>query len=328
MDLSSAKDKILLKNCIVVKLQQLELEKNKPNADFLSIINEISYYENLNQVLKDDDIETLTAILNNTDSNKNYIDFNKLVLSTPASEMAKEYLDLTKNMMKENNAYSDEKFEEVKKAFYKGNEDLITTSSYKSLEEEPEINNSTKYLNNDINSCLSNFEDLFKSSNPKTIEQFREFCISFRELTKKLGFLKLQQTYDEYNEKITNMNIRNYILNSKPVYEIALTLEDNSHNKRETAITKIATKSGYISNYYQSLCYSYLEADKYCSYDIHPDAIFSKMQTFKNCYNYLKDMANYKFDKNFIPSTQGSCKPSKDFEVAQANNDEPSLEQI
>ena len=74
MDLHSPKDKILLKNCIAVKLKQLELEEASDD--------EMSYYENLYQILRTDDTEALLLTLTDTDFKETYRTFNQHILRT------------------------------------------------------------------------------------------------------------------------------------------------------------------------------------------------------------------------------------------------------
>ena len=322
MDLYSAKDKILLKNCILVKLQQLQLEKNKENTDHSSIADEINYYKKFLEILINDNTDLLISVLNNSNQNQKYLDFCNHILNTPAKDLANENIDLIKSLMIENNVYTDKKFEDLIQAFYKGNEDMITTSSYSSLEEEPENIKNINYLNDDINKCLSDFEVLFNNSKSHSMnsDQFKEFSKKFKELTKNLCYLKLKQYYDEHNKKIKNMDIKNNIRNKKPIYEIILTLEDEHQNQFTKEISGRAYNTGFPNTYYQSLCYSYLEAEKYSNLDttlIDKNIIETKMASFKKCYNdHFKNMAKYKFNETFIPNTESADTPSIDLEIS------------
>ncbi len=251
MDLHSPKDKILLKNCIVVKLNQLRLEENKPNADVSAIMDEISYYENLRQILMADDTELLISTLNHSISKDSYIKFNKHILTVSPKELAKEYIELTKSLMLENNVYSIEKFEELKQAFYKGNENLAESSQNVLTEEEKKQ--------------MANIDLLFQQhqSAPLSALQFKTFATQLRDLIKQLGINKFQKSFDKTGKQIVDMQI-SYDTSefSKPVYKTDFSLLDLEHQLTHEFVHAPASRSGFTSNYYQTLCYTYLEADK------------------------------------------------------------------
>ena len=120
MDLHSPQDRILLKNCIVVKIKQLHLDMHKPNADFSATKKAIDYYSKLKELLESDNTENLIATLNTSIDSTDYLNFNQYILSTPAKDIANDYLDLTKSLLLENGVYSDENFEKLKSAFLTG----------------------------------------------------------------------------------------------------------------------------------------------------------------------------------------------------------------
>lgn len=270
MDLHSPKDKILLKNCILVKLQQLKLEKDKPNVDFLSIINEISYYENLYQLLKSDDTETLISTLNDAISKERYIAFNKQIFSASRKDLAEEYIDLTRSLMVEKSDYKGEeleqKFNELKDAFYKGNEDLIDSGKTKNvheLEEEPSSDLTHNFLTETQKEHLSKLELLFKQYDPKAMSstEFNEFSEHFRDLVKLLGISKFQPFFDEKEEKIIDMQIYRTSEFSRPMYKTEFSLANASGTLYPEFVYTPASTSGFTSDFYQTLCHSYIEAN-------------------------------------------------------------------
>ncbi len=262
MDLHSPKDKILLKNCIIVKLQQLKLVDQTPE-----IIDDISYFENLYQILKTDETETLIATLNDTTLQKKHTAFNQHILLTPPKELAQEYVTLTKSLMLANNAYSDEKFEDLQAAFYKGNEDLIVSSdrtknSYE-LEEEPS-DLPQNYLTQEQTNYLHSLDNLLKQNKPQnmSIEDFKAFSLQYKNLILALGKSKFEQTFAEEGKKVIDMAIAARTLEeSKTVYETDFTLLDTNNETTHQVIRELASSSIPTLTAYQTLCYSYLEAN-------------------------------------------------------------------
>lgn len=198
MNLDLSKDKILLKNCLVVKLQQLKLANKTPETE-----DEISYYENVYQILKADDTETLLLTLKDSSFKETYRNFNEHILSTPAKEIAEEYVDLTKSLMEKNGIFDEEKFQQLKKAFYKGNEDLLSKMPQE-YEEEPEQNHSSNYLTKAMEASLNQLKNLMRQ-NPKTMSatQFKNLAVQFRDLTLDLGKSKFQQYFDKKRTNFT-----------------------------------------------------------------------------------------------------------------------------
>lgn len=322
MDLHSPQDKTLLKNCIVVKLQQLKLTQKEPT---LENIDEISYYENLYQVLKDDDTDILLSILNDTEK---YNAFNQHILLASAKDIANDYLDLTKSLLLENNVYSDENFEKLKKAFLNGNENLSSSDKTKNLnelEEEPEI---STYVTKEMQELLDKLSELFKENHPKSMSgaDFKNFTSRFKDLTKKLGICALQSNFDGAKQTIQDMQIfYEQPTELAPVYKVDLTLCDNTTQKlSHSTLTERANASGYISTYFQSLCYSILEAQKYStkSEDLLDSSIITnKMNSFAECYRKLKDMTKCKLNilpnNTVAPSAMAADEPSRDLDMIQ-----------
>ena len=89
-------------------------------------------------------------------------------------------------------------------------------------------------------------------------------------------------------------------------------------------LPKEPTLPGYISTYFQNLCYSHLEAQKYStkSEDLLDSSIITaKMNSFEECYRKLKDMTKYKLNilhnNTIAPSAVAADEPSKDLDVLQ-----------
>lgn len=331
MNLYSANDKILLKNCIVVKLKQLHMaaaklslsiEEEAENAEMLALEDEISYYQNFLSALKIDDITHLENLLLDSGLKEDYQQFNNHILITPAKEMASEYVNLTKSLMEEYNAYSDENFEALKKAFYKGNEHLLESNKTKNLnelEEEFEPQNETSvYLTEDIQNILEQLNRLFKQNNPKLMTQsdFQTFSSQFKNLTKSFALCKLQQSLDEDGQTLVDVEISRDV--STPIYQMDLKFSDDTHR----VLTEKAYASDFMKSYTQYLCYSYLESSKY-SLAGESCNIVDKMNIFSECHKKLIELSKCKLNilaNNTLGiSAVTSAIPSKDLDTISAH---------
>ncbi len=277
MDLHSVKDKILLKNCIVVKLKQLKMEigrlpispqEENEQKELAFLKDEMSYYENFLLALKNDDTVFLENLLLDSSLKESFKTFNQHVSSTPAKEIALEYVDLTKSLMEKYDAYSDENFEALKKAFYKGNENLIPkdrTKNVNELEEEPSSVLSQKNLTIEEKDCLNSIYSLLHQANPNTMSvlEFNNFSAQFKDKLKLLGIYKFQQFFDKENKKITDMQIsQNLSTSLKSLYITNFTLIDSQNITSQQSIHAPASTSVLTAPYYQTLCYTFLEAEK------------------------------------------------------------------
>lgn len=297
MNLDSTQDIILLRNCIVIKINKLKLDMTNPNIDFLATKTALDNYTKLLEHLNNSDSENVINILHNSIQTEDFSQFSKHILSTPSKEIAQEYIDLTEELMKNNNSYSEEKFKELKTAFYKGNEHLNPDNKIlDEYEEEPESNQFSTHLTEDMKISLDTLNKLIKQNHSKSMSptQFKNFVSQFKDIVKLLGISKFQQYFNEKNQTITDMNIfydtDEY---SRTVYKTDFTLADRTSQESHVTLQEPASKSGFISNYYQNLCYSYLEADKYSKIDenaLSADTISDKMNTFKECYKKLEEM--------------------------------------
>ncbi len=336
MDLHSPKDKILLKNCIAVKLHMLKLAEESPTIE-----DEISYYENLRQILKADDTDLLFCTLKDTHFDETYRVFNQHILSTPAKEIAQEYIHLTKSLMLENGVYSDQKFEELKSAFFRGNEDLIDTAKTKNanqLEEEPDNEDTPNYLTKDEENYLKLLSNLLDTTNAKTISatDFKAFSEQFSAITLALGKSKFEQTFQKKGKHILDMQIAyNASDFSKPVYKTDFTLLDKENTKTTHSIREIASTLDFSSKTsYQTLCYSYLEASQAAKIDetlLDRNTILSKMATFSKCYqNLATKMPTCLFEvseHSIIYLGVSNCMPNHELDIPcqKPQLDEPSL---
>ncbi len=265
MDLHSPKNRILLKNCMVVKRHELKLAEETPE-----IQDELSYYFNLYQILKSDDIEKLMATLKDFTLKEKYLAFNHHILSTSATDIAEEYMRLTETLMRQNNAYSQTDFNNLKKAFYKGNEDLMSfdkTKNLKELEEETEQNSAQNYLSQNEEKYLSALGNLFRKfpSQSISVEQFKDFSAQFMDFTMALGMSKFEQAFAKEHKKILDMHISyDHPNSSKPVYKTDFILLDSENRQTTQSVSEPASK--FISTAYSALCCSYLEANKMVRY--------------------------------------------------------------
>lgn len=247
MDLHSPQDRILLKNCIVVKIKQLHLDMHKPNADFSATKKAIDYYSKLKELLESDNTENLIATLNTSIDSTDYLNFNQYILSTPAKDIANDYLDLTKSLLLENGVYSDENFEKLKNAFLSGNENLNPSEKTKNLDELEEEPEPSTHVTPEMQELLDKFAELFKKSHPQNMSgaDFKNFASQLKDLTKKLGISALQPNFDKTNQTIQDMQIfYEKPADSCPVYKVDLTLCDAlSHKLSHMALTERANAS-------------------------------------------------------------------------------------
>jgi len=75
----------------------------------------------------------------------------------------------------------------------------------------------------------------------------------------------------------------------KPIYKTTINLS----NGDEQSIEGPASTSGFTANYYQNLCYSYLESNKFANINedlLNSEIILEKMSTFKDCYTKLEQL--------------------------------------
>ena len=303
MDLTTQQDKILLKNCILVKIRQLELELEKSKSkstllDTSDIENEISLYENLFQLLKADDTEGLLATLNHYKSTDSIRQFSIMALSNESSKkFAKRYIDLTESLMREYDVYTDDDFESLKKAFYQGtNIRYDKTTDSNDLEEEPSDDSANLHLSPEEEEILSQLSDLLKHAKTTdlTPTQFKEFSAQFRDLTKLLGIDEFQHSFEDEGKKVVDMDISfDTTTYQKPVYLTDFEILDKNGNQYSISVNEPASNSGFSATYYQNLCYTYLEADEFAKIDeklIDTSIIESKIATFDECYRKLEEM--------------------------------------
>lgn len=339
MDLYSPQNRILLKNCIIIKLKQLNIKLNQlenastPKNEFEDTENTISYYTNLYEMLKNDDTESLVTTIHDSMYEE---EFNKRIMNHSSKEIAQEYIDLTKSLIEENYVYSAEKFEELKRAFYKGNEHLLKTTSYATLEEEPssEASAITNYLTDEMKISLNDLQELLeqnKNLNTITPFGFKNFSLQLKEITKNLTKYKLEQAYEK---KIADESfaIEYDHKTARPTYRIELALTETPTQIEHLVVP--ASTSGFISTPFQNLCYTYLEAKKYSTTSenlLDSSIITQKMLAFRDsCKLLSKTMSDSCFtisNGHIIPKAHASYEPELSNEVAcdgqvQGDNDD------
>lgn len=278
----------------------------------------------------------LIATLDSSLDDDNFKAFSQNVRTLSSKDFSQEYIDLIKTLMEENEVYSDEKFDELKKAFYKGNEDLNPDNNKTSLEnyeEEPEQENVSNYLTDDMKISLDKLNQLTRQ-NPKTISasDFKKLSAQFSDITLALGISKFQQSFDEQGKTIEDMNISyDTTQNEKSVYKADFTLSDSSSKESHLTITEPASTTGFSSTYFQNLCYSYLEANKYANIDeslLDSTIISSKMSDFREGYKKLDEMmTKCKITiagKSIFYSSESEIEPSE-LDLDVACNSEPSI---
>lgn len=315
MNLDSIQNITLLKNCIVVKIQQLNLQIQESKEHSPKEQKTLESYKQFLELLKNSDGSSIQELLNHPVYSEDLAEFSKHILSTPAASIAEEYIDYTKQMLMEHNVYSEDKFQELVTAFYKGNETL--NPDYQ-IQEEPE---DSVHLTETMKASLEKLHRLVKQ-NPKTMtpEQFQDLSGQFRDITKSLGINKFQQHFSEQGQTITNMEISKDVNDAySPVYRIDFTLLDSNSKESHFSLQEPASQSGFIANYYQNLCYTYLESDKCSKMNkvlLTPPTILNKMKTFKECYSKLDAMmSNCKItispNNTIIYSSESEIEPSK-----------------
>ena len=303
MTLDSVENVELLRICTLVKM--IELEKNRNNPEF-TYNNELrSLYSNLFETLKNYNIKDVNIILNQL---AQFSDFSEHIFNDTPQSIAEKYLGVAEDVL------TDEQFNKVKHMF----------SSYIT---HPNNNKSTNSSDRTILAYLKQLQTLFKSGYSKKLSasQFKEFSRNFRDLSMCIGECKLEQAFNRNNQTISDMQISYDASDvSKPLYKIDLDLLDRSSKRSHTQLVEKASTSGFISTYPQNLCYSYLEANKYSQSSdelLTEEIIARKMSIFRDCSKNLEAMANCQLNilNNSIKvSVQMSTEPSKELPHQEA----------
>lgn len=313
MDLNSIENQKLLRNCLAVKIKILQQDLDKSNIDSVSKQKELNYYTQIYQNFIMGNFEAVVYMLESTPDGKH-------ILLTSPKDLACEYIDLVKNIMENS---SPEKFEKFKQAFLEGNESLNANHQTYEYEEEPEENSISDYLTEDMKNYLHKLEKLV-SHKILTPSQFRNFATQFRDITKILAHSKFQQSFDKLGKTITQMDIL-YEKNETniPIYKTNFTLLNANSYEEYLTLSEPAPQSGFISTYYQSICYSYLEADK-CSkkndFSLDANTISNQMTIFKKCYTNLTDMSKCEFkivNGKIIPLDHRNYEPSLEINITE-----------
>lgn len=291
MNLDSMQDIILLRNCLVVKIKDLKLNMYSPNVDLQTQKKTLACYETLLEQLNHNATEQVNILLKSSD----LVEFSQHIFSTPAKEIAKEYMDLTKQMLIKHHAYSEEKFEALTEAFFKNNETLNPT--YIPPKESLETDEPSPHLTKDMQINLQHLKKLIRQ-NPKHMSSsdFKNFSSQFRDLAKNLGIQKFQQYFSTIGQTILDMKISTNIHDEsfKPIYQTDFTLSTkDSSDTQHFTYQEPAPQSDFTTTYYQNLCYFYIESNKCANTNeilLSPDVIANKMRIFTKCYEKLAEM--------------------------------------
>ena len=115
MDLYSPKDKLLLRACFVIKIGQIKSDFEHQKIDYSSAKSTIDYYENLINLIKNDDIDTLKRTLQTSVKMDDF-------LSANSKDISKKYLQIGTNLLISAGAYSPENISKIKKGLFIENE--------------------------------------------------------------------------------------------------------------------------------------------------------------------------------------------------------------
>lgn len=316
MKLDSEKNLRLLRNCIIIEL--IESAVNKTYKEDL-----YQTYANLFELCKKGDFDTVRSQIYS--QNGVLTNFSKYILETPEQEISQNYRNLAEHIL------NMEQFEIAKQGF-----DITNTSytqNFEELEDEPEKNHFSNHSTEVMQKSLNELKELFYQHSPHTmsVQQFKSFCERFKTLTYTLGKNKFQQYFDTKAQTIQEMQISyNTANNQKTIYTMDFTLSDSSFQESHLTLQTPASNSGFAQTYFQNLCYSYLEADKYTKLDensLNSHIISSKMNDFKECYNKLNEMVtNCKITisgNSIFYSSESEIEPTE--QALEACNNEPEI---
>lgn len=314
MDLNSLENIRLLRNCIAIEIQKIQ---DSDNSESLEVQNKINNYTNLFHLLIRADAENVLQ-----SQIGDLAELGAYMLSTPPKEILEKYTTIVKQSMLETNTYDEKKFNRFKDAFY---------ADYK--ENKKECQQPSPNIDGNLTSTMNDFQKLFESHKSYTMSaaQFRDFSVDFKNLVRTFGKNKFQQYFEAFGQTITDMQISYDTTNySKKTYQTTLTLSDTTGMTSRCAFKETAPASLDLAKPYQTLCYSYLEADKYSAIDtslLDQASIRKQMDTFTKCYKNLKDMVpliiNIR-DNRIIISRESDCEVEK---TPQEKTSTPDMEE-
>ncbi len=301
MDLNSLENIRLLRNCIAIEIQKIQ---DSDHSESLEMQNKINNYTNLFHLLIRADAKNVLQ--------SQIGDLAKLgayMLSTPPEEILKKYENIVKQSMLDTNTYDEKKFNRFKDAFY---------ADFK--ESKKEQQQSCPNIDGNLTSTMNDFQKLFKNQKSCNMSpsQFRDFSAQFKNLVSTFGKDKFQQYFKPFGQTVTDMQISYDTTNySKKTYQTTLTLSDTTGMTSRCAFKETAPASLDLAKPYQSLCFSYLEADKCSAIDtslLDQNSIKKQMDIFSQCYKNLKDMVpliiNIR-DNRIIISRESDCEIEK-----------------
>lgn len=302
MKLNTLEDLTLFRNCTILKIIELQSQNSDPEL--------INKYSELLELSKSGDIENVREKLNSlidevSDFCKSFSD------DTPVRDIAKNYKSLAKKIL------SQEQYEKIEDSFLPYSSDL----NNQTYEEEPEEQISSDYSTAYMKRFLQKLHHLVHAHNPKTmsVSNFKNFATQFRDITLALGISKFQQYFDTQNKTIKDMKISFAVTPSqRPVYQTDFILSDSNSQQSHLSLEEPASTSGFSSTYYQNLCYSYLEANKYALIDensLDPNIIPEKIATFRECYKKLDEMMKKSkitiSNRSIIYSSESNIEPTE-----------------
>lgn len=272
MNLDSLEEFTLLRNCTILEIINLHQKQASQQdlADFFELFD----------LLKSENLETARAKLISGTSDK-FSEFRDSFQNNSSAELSTKYLNLAKSLL------SKEQFDKIKNQFEK--------QSQKAEQE-------STYLTPEMQSALDILNKLIKHNHPKTIspDQFRTFSSQFRDVTGVLGKLKFEQCFLEQNKTIRTMKISyDSSQYDQTVYRTDFTLLDSNSQESQLTITEPAPKSKFISNYFQNLCYTYLESHRCSTLKnslLDKEVMAKELNIFPECLKKLEEMSKCKIN--------------------------------
>lgn len=296
MDLISLENRTLLRNCLLVRLKQLQLDMNSRNQALLE------YYSYLLELLSTNDAEKLIGALKSSYPQEDFLQFNNHILSASEKELVTEHLDIVNSLLPQNDKKSIDKLSVLKNVFYpvklKTNSNNEKTKNSIELEEEPE-KDPLDSLPLSLKLPLAKLRSLttLPHKNRLSASELKNWASEFSEISKAFGILKFQEHFKEKGQTIADMQITYNKSSEQTMYTTDFKLLDSQFEESHFEYKEPVANSLHISNYnyYQALCYSYLEGQKLA---LSEENTLSE-DTFANfleCYKKLVELGNVKIN--------------------------------
>lgn len=293
MDVYSLEDIKIVRDCIAIEIKKIQSD---PNLDKVTVQHKINEYTFLfHDLIKN--AENAQSILQNQTNDLK--EFCQYILSTPKKDLLVQYTETTKLAMIQSNTFSQEKFDKFKETFWNGFKELNSENNF---EEEPEAEIPSIHLTDYMKANSEMLDELLKNNKQQNLSphQFKNFSLKFKETTKLLGISKFQQYFDQLNKKIFDMYISYDNSDAaKLLYKTDFTLLEHDSTQSHLSLTETIPGLPELSDFYQNLCFSYLEADKFSKIDenkLNNEIIRNQMNIFSKCNKKLKEMLNWKIN--------------------------------